>query len=119
MSPRLTARIRVDLLIPSQRAASLVDSAGFMDLPTGANVSSGANLRGSGSQAAKLLGMLRPSGGRIEVDQPGPDEVAQAALHGVHAFLGAGLEHISKLPRLSFLDQVLHGKRVEQDLEGG
>src|ERR1700682_3166972 len=30
MSPRLTARIRVDLLTPSHRAAALVESAGFI-----------------------------------------------------------------------------------------
>src|SRR2546430_8163729 len=45
IAPRFTARISVDLLIPSQRAASLVDSAGFMTSSTGANASTGSNMR--------------------------------------------------------------------------
>src|SRR5438132_4365282 len=45
IAPRFTARISVDLLIPSQRAASLVESAGFMTSSTGANASTGSNLR--------------------------------------------------------------------------
>ena len=76
ISPRFTARISVDLLIPSQRAASLVESAGFIYFPlTGANASSGANLRGcgSGSEAAQLVEVLGPRGGDVEVDQASLD----------------------------------------------
>src|ERR1700674_5207976 len=110
MSPRFTARMRVDLLIPSQRAAALVESAGFM-FPTGANASTGANLRwvgevALGRQAAELFGVLGAGRGGREVDHAGADQLAQAALHGIHAILGARLEHVAQLPRLALLDQV-------------
>src|SRR3989442_8190489 len=123
MAPRSTARISVDLLIPSQRAASLVKSAGFMTYPTGANASTASNLRcaPAGSrlcrQPAELFGVLGASGGGSEVDQAGPDQLAQAALHRIHAILGARLEHVPQLPRLAFLDQVLDREGVEQDFE--
>src|ERR1700682_6461495 len=126
ISPRFTARISVDLLIPSQRAASLVESAGFIYFPlTGANASSGANLRsrrradgGLGGEAAQLVEVLGPRGGDVEVAQAGLDQLAEAPIHGVHAFLAAGLQHIAQLAGLSLFDQVLDRDRVEQDLEG-
>src|SRR5207245_9184799 len=46
ISPRRTARMSVDMLIPSQAAASLVDRAGFIDISANvSNESTDANLR--------------------------------------------------------------------------
>src|SRR5438128_6408682 len=112
MAPRFTARMSVDLLIPSQRAASLVESAGFMTCPTGANASTGPNLRPSSSaewggalcrQPPQFFGVLGSRGGGVEVDEAGPDQLAQAPLHGIHAILRARLEHVPQLPCLAFL----------------
>src|SRR5712692_11405604 len=105
MAPRFTARMSVDLLIPSQRAASLVESAGFMTvqleqtrqpgqtcgepppaLPRGRGEGDGRQL---GGEAAQFFGVLGSRGGGAEVDQAGPDQLAQATLHRIHAVLGA------------------------------
>ena len=120
MSPRFTARISVDLLIPSHCAAALVESAGFIcfqpeQTRQPAQTCAGSEGVALGGDAAEFFGVLGTRRGGSNVDHAGADQLTEAAFHGIHAILDTRLEHVAELPGLPFLDQVLDGEGVEQD----